>query len=212
MKRLLLTLCVAMALPAMAQSQPAKPASSKKTTAKPKIAIMTRDELRACFKQQASNSDENATINREKDAFQQERNVIVADKDGLLKRSIALGDMAKDIQTEGAKLLEAQKEFEQPVPKSEIKAAEARRIEFNDRVAAHQRKVDAYNTDKKPFNEAKDALDARIEANNARGKVLLERSEKYNDAVDEWKASCSNKPYDVADEAAVKKELKAASQ
>jgi DNA repair exonuclease SbcCD ATPase subunit len=212
MKRILLSLCVAMALPAMAQSQPAKPASAKKAPAKPKIVIMTRDELRACFKQQAANSAENIVIDKEKEAFQQERNDIVADKEALLKQSIELNNLAKALEAEATKLLEAQKEFEQPVPKAEVKAAEARRVEFNDRVTAHQRKVDTYNTDKNPFNKAKDALDARIEANNARGKALQARTEQYNDAVDEWKASCSNKPYDTTDEAAVKKELKAAEQ
>ncbi len=213
MKRLLISLCVAMALPALAQSQPAKPANSKKASAAPaklKMAIMTRDELRACFKQQAANSAENVAIDKEKEVFQQERNGVVAAKDALLKQSTELSNLAKSIEAEGTQLMEAQKEFEQPVPKSEAKAAEVRRVEFNDRVTAHQRKVNAYNTDKEPFNKSKDALDIRIEANNARGKALQARSEKYNDAVDEWKASCSNKPYDVADEIAVKKELKAA--
>jgi len=215
MKRLLLSLCVAMALPVLAQSQPAKPASSKKAPAasnKIKVVVMTRDELRACFKQQAANNIENAAIDKEKEAFQLERNGIVTSKDALVTQSVALSSLAKEIEAEGAKLMEAQKEFDQPVPKAEAKAAEARRVEFNDRVTAHQRKVETYNIDKNPFNTAKEALDARIQANNVRGKALQERSEKYNDTVDEWKASCSGKPYDVADEIAVKKELKAAGQ
>lgn len=173
---------------------------------------MTRDELRACFKQQADNSAENSAIDKEKEAFQLERNGIVASKDALVSQAMALGNLAKEIEAEGAKLIEAQKEFDKPVPKEELKAAETRRVEFNDRVTAHQRKIDAYNSDKNPFNQAKEALDARIVANNARAKALQERSEKYNDAVDEWKTVCSNKPYDVADEAAVRKELKAAAQ
>jgi len=213
MKRVLLSLCVAMALPALAQSQPAKPASTKKTAAAPakaKMVVMTRDELRACFKQQAANSAENIAIDKEKEAFQEERNGIVASKEALLKQSVELGNRATAIQAESSRLVEAQKEFQKPVPKEEVKAVEARRIEFNEAVAAHQLKVDAYNTDKTPFNDTKTALDARIEANNARGKALQQRTEKYNDTVDEWKASCANKPYDVADEIAVKKELKAA--
>lgn len=211
MKRVLVSLCVAMALPAFAQSQPAKPAANKKApaAAKPKVVIMTRDELRACFKLQAGNSAENVAIEKEKQAFMEERASIVAEKDALLKQSVELGNLAKAIEAEAAVLIAAQKEFEKPVPKAEIKAAEARRVEFNDRITAHQRKVETYNTGKQPFNTAKTALDARIEPNNLRGKSLQERADKYNDAVDEWKASCANKPYDVADEIAVKKELKA---
>jgi len=49
-------------------------------------------------------------------------------------------------------------------------------------------------------------MDSRIEANNLRGKVLQGRAQKYNDAVDEWKADCANKPYDVSAEIAVQKE------
>lgn len=214
MKRVLISLCVAMALPALAQSQPAKPAAKKAAAApaKPKVVVMTRDELRACFKQQAANRAENVAIDKEKESFQQERNDIVAGKEALIKKSDELGAMVKDIEAEGAKLLAAQKEFEQPVSKADLKAVEARRIEFNDRVTAHQRKIEVYNTEKQPFNATKDALDARIAANNTRAKALQERSEKYNDAIDEWKTSCAAKPYDVADEIAVKKELAAAGQ
>lgn len=217
MKRLILSLCVAIAIPVMAQSQPAKPDNKKapaaaKAKAKPKMVVMTRDELRACFKQQAANSAENKEIDKEKESFQQERNDIVASKEALLKKSNELGELVKAIQAEGAELMAAQKEFEKPVAKADLKAVEARRIEFNDRITAHQRKIDAYNADKTPFNASKDALDARIAANNVRGKALQDRSEKYNDGVDEWKTNCGNKPYDVADEAAVKKEMKAAGQ
>lgn len=213
MKRLMLSLCVAMALPALAQTQPAKPATKKTPAAAPaktKIVVMTRDELRACFKQQAANKAENVEIDKEKESFQQERNEIVASKEVLFKKSNELGELVKTLEAEGAKLLEAQKEFEQPVAKENLKAVEARRIEFNDRVTAHQRKIDLYNTEKQPFNTAKVALDAKIDANNARAKALQARTEKYNDTIDEWKASCSAKPYDVADEVAVKKELAAA--
>ena len=214
MKRVLISVCVALALPAMAQNQPAKPANSKKTAApaKTKTVVMTRDALRTCFKQQAANGVENTAISTEKDAFQQERNDIVTAKEALLKKSNELGALVADIEAEGAKLMAAQKEFEQPVAKADLKAVEARRVEFNDGVTAHQRKIDVYNAEKQPFNTSKDALDARIAANNTRGKALQERSEKYNEAVDEWKANCSNKPYDVADEIAIKKELSAAGR
>lgn len=214
MKRVLISLCVALTLPVFAQSQPSKPPAKKAPAApaKPAVVVMTRDELRACFKQQAANRAENVAIDKEKEAFQQERNDIVAGKDALIKKSTELTELVKTIETESASLMEAQKEFEKPVAKADLKAAEARRIAFNDRVAAHQRNIALYTAEKQPFNAAKDAMDARIAANNARGKALQQRSEDYNDAIDAWKASCASKPYDVADEVAVKKELAATGQ
>jgi hypothetical protein len=202
-----------MALPTLALSQttgtaPAKPAAKKAAPApKAKVVLMTRDQLRACYKAKTANSAENLAVEEEKTAFQQERNEIIASKDAMMKQTNALDEKAKAILAERAELVAAQKEFEKPVSKDEAKAAEVRRLEFNERAAAHDRRIEAFNTEKQPFTVAKQALDARIEANNARGKALIARTEKYNDAIDEWRADCSNKPYDVADEAAVKKEL-----
>lgn len=213
MKRLLISVCVALALPTLALSQttgsaPAKAAAKKVApAAKPKLVLMTRDQLRACFKTKAVNSLENVAIEEEKTAFQQERNEIITSKDALLKQTNALDEKAKAILAERTELMAAQKEFEKPVSKDEAKAAEVRRLEFNERAAAHDRRIEAFNTEKQPYTALKQALDARIEANNARGKTLIARTEKYNDAIDEWRTDCSNKPYDIADEAAVKKEL-----
>ena len=202
-----------MTLPTLVLSQttgsaPAKPAAKKAAPApKAKVVLMTRDQLRACFMTQAANGAENVAVEEEKTAFQQERNEIIASKDALTKQTNGLDEKAKAILAERSELMAAQKEFEKPVSKDEAKATEVRRLEFNERAAAYDRRIEAYNAEKQPFTVVKQALDARIEANNARGKALIARTEKYNDAIDDWRADCSNKPYDVADEAAVKKEL-----
>lgn len=221
MNRLLISVCVAMALPALAQAQaigsaPSKPAAAAKKAAapapaaaakKPKVVVMTRDQLRACLKAQQANSAENKSIDVEKEDFSKERQAIVADKEVTQKQANTLDAQAKAIMALGAELQEGAKEFANPVPKEKAKEMEAKRIAFNDRIGEHQIKVDAYNADKQAFNATKEKLDARIEANNARGRALMQRTEKYNDSVDEWKTDCANKPYDTNDEAAVKKEL-----
>ena len=41
--------------------------------------------------------------------------------------------------------------------------------------------------------------------------AIEDRTEKHYDAVDKWKAECSNKPYDENDEKAIRKEKAAAA-
>jgi chromosome segregation ATPase len=216
MKRLLISLGVALALPVLAQTpapsvKPEK-ASTKKAApvAKSKIVVMTRDELRVCLKHKAADSAESAAIESEKVKFQEERVGVIADKDALLKQSMEIETAAKSIVAERNELMEAQKEFEKPAAKADLKAAETKRAEFNARADANGKKIETYNAEKNIFNKAKDALDVRIEASNVRGKALQTRADKLNDSVDDWRATCANKPYEVADEIAVKKELKQA--
>jgi hypothetical protein len=215
MKNILYTICMAIALPAMAQTSPAiappakaaakKPAAA--TPAKPKKVLMTRDELRVCFKQQASNSAENTAIEEEKEKFQRDRADIIAVKDGLLKQTNELESSAKAVMAEQAELLEERKEFDKVVPKSEVKAMEVKRTLYNEKAEAHGKRIDAYNNLKQSYSAAKAVLDARIDTSNAQGKVLQKRAETYNESVDDWRAACSNKPYEEADEIAVKKGL-----
>lgn len=214
MNRLLISVALACAIPGLAYSQAAapaaKPAPAKKAAPaakKAKPVVMTRDQLRTCLKAQVVNRDENSAIDAEKLAFDAERKSILVHKDTLQQQGQGLEALAKAITAENLALQEAAKEFQKPVPKEQLKEAEARRTAHNDSIAALQAKVATYNAQKEPFNKSKEQLDASIEANNSRARVMQARMEKYNVAVDDWKTDCGDKPYDVTDEAAVKKEL-----
>lgn len=212
MKRLLICAAVALAFPGLALSQtaPAKPAAPAKKAAAPaakKSTVMKRDELRACMLSDRANKAETTAIDEEQAAFQKERAEVVASNKEMAQRIEQREARAKAMAAERAELLEAQKEFAKPVEKADLKAVEQRRTELNARIDAHSAKVEAYNAEAAPLNESKNALNTRIEASMAREKTLKARSEKYNSAIDDWKANCYSKQYEVSDEIAIKKEL-----
>lgn len=192
------------------EKAPAKQANAT-PAAKPKTRLMTRDELRVCFKEQADNRAENAAIETEKTAFDQERAALVAEKDATLKQNQTIDERAKAILAELEALKVEQAALSKPPEKSELKAYEVRRLAFNERANAHGQKVDTFNADKREYDKVRLAMDARIEANNARARALKTRAENYNDAIESYKVNCLNKPYDTADEAIVKKEMQAAT-
>jgi len=191
------------------QKPPTKQASAAPAV-KPKVRLMTRDELRVCFKEQADNRAETAAIEAEKVAFDQERAALISEKDETLKRTQTIDERAQAMLAELEVLKVEQAALSKPPEKSEIKTYEARRVAFNARADAHGQKVDAFNAEKREYDKVRLAMDARIEANNARGRALKTRAENYNDAIESYKVNCLNKPYDEADEVIVKKEMQAA--
>jgi hypothetical protein len=214
MKRLLISLCVAMVLPAFAQTQPAKPSSSKKTPAaapaKSKLVIMTRDELRNCLKTDIALRLENETIREEGKKYETEVQIIKEEQKALSAQSASIESATKALVAEQTELLESRKQFDEPVKPSELKAIEARKIEFNDRVNAQERKRESLNADIQAYKISVQRINAMADQSNAKGRTLVERQEKQESSFAEWRADCANKPYDVADEIAVKKELKQA--
>lgn len=196
--------------PAKQANVPAKQANAA-PAAKPRVRLMTQDELRVCFKEQADNRAEATAIELEKTAFDQERAALVSEKEETLKRTQSFEEKAKAVMAELEVLKAEQAALSKPPEKSEMKAYEVRRVAFNERADAHGRKVDAFNAEKREYDKVRLAMDARIEANNARGRTLKTRAENYNDTIDSYKVNCLNKPYDTADEAIVKKEMQAAT-
>ena len=62
--------------------------------------------------------------------------------------------------------------------------------------------ADAYREKQLGFN-------ARVDAHNKASRDLEERTGVINEDIYVWKSNCAGKPFDEADEAAVKKELAA---
>ena len=54
-------------------------------------------------------------------------------------------------------------------------------------------------------------FEERVDSFNKKKDALAERADKLGDEQDAWRNECGNKPYDEADEIAIKKEKAAAA-
>jgi chromosome segregation ATPase len=216
MKRFLLCACVAALLPALALAQTANPNAKvdpknnkvgKPVVEKPKQKLMTRDELRSCFKSLDKNDTEARAIKAAQAANTQERAELVQAKELLTKQGEAINAMAPEIKTERDTLIKAQEDIKAQVAKLDKAAAEALIKDYQTRAAAVDAKIEAYNAAKLKYADEAKVFDAKIEAHNNDSRALQTRTEAHLDEVDNWKEDCSKKPYDEADEIAVKKEL-----
>lgn len=220
MKRILLSVCLAALLPALASAQTTNPNAkvdpknnkvSRPVVEKPKLKLMTRDELRACFKQQADNDAEAKAVLAAEAEYKATRERLMADKETLTKEGEGIDASVLAIKAEQTELLAANEELKTKLPdmsRSEQKAA----IEaYNVRAKANDAKIEAHNQRKDAYLARARAFDEAIEKFNKSGKDLESRSLDHLDTVDNWKKACGNKPYDEADELAIKKELAGAA-
>ncbi len=151
---------------AMAQSGAGKPANDK---------IMTRAELRACFKQQESMKVERLAVDVDRQGADNERADLTTERDALAKELAAL----ESLKAEGAK-----------IDASNVEAVNA----YNARAA------EAVNA----YNQKKQGMDAKIDAWNARNAGVKQRENSYNDTQQNWRDNCGNRRYREDDEKAVR--------
>lgn len=196
---------------------PAKPAATKPAAAKPaapaakpKEKLMTRDELRSCLMQVQANEDEGVALKAaEKEIFAERDTLKVMQADHkkadeeFVARSQALKAELDALSASG----EAIKANAAKMSKDELKA---KQDEYAAKGKDLQPRIDAFNKELQARKQDTSAttFNARVEAFN---KALNEHNEKVEDLADkkdEWKRKCGNKPYDEADELAIKKELK----
>jgi len=220
MKRILLAVCLAALLPTLALAQTANPKAkvdpknnkvSRPVVEKPKPVLMTRDELRDCFKRQDANAAEAKAVLEAEAAHKAEREKILADKEALTKEADAIGANVIAIKNEQAEILKSYEEIKAKLPDLKKKEQQELLDGYSARAKEHDAKIDAHNKRKDAYQAIAATFDPRIEAYNKLGKDLETRSLDHLDAVDLWKKQCGNKPYDEADEIAVKKEMAAAA-
>jgi len=220
MKRILVSLLAAALMPAFAQStvnpnakvDPKNNKVSNPVVEKPKQKLMTRDELRACMKANDANRAEGEAIKTAQAAQTKERADLLKDKDDLSKKGEALTVRTNELLAERAALLKLNEELKVSLPKAKKEEAEALKKDYDAKAEAHSARIDALNKEKLDYKALAPGFDSRVEAHNQAAKALEARAETYLDKLDEWKADCSNKPYDEADEIAIKKEKAAASK
>lgn len=220
MKRILLAACLAAMLPTFALAQIANPKAkvdpknnkvSRPVVEKPQVKLMTRDELRACFKRQDDNAAEAKAVKDAEAAHKLEREKLLVEKDALTKEGEALSASVTAIKAEQAEILKSYEEIKAKLPELKKKEQQELLDGYNARAKAHDAKIDAHNKAKDAYQARAAAFDPRIEAYNKYGKELETRSLDHLDAVDLWKKECGNKPYNEADEIAIRKEMQAAA-
>ncbi|HEX2010004.1 MAG TPA: hypothetical protein VJN44_03610 [Roseateles sp.] len=215
MKRILLCTLIATALPALAQVatnpnakvDPKNNKVSRPVVEKPKVKLMTRDELRACLIRFDKNEAEAKEIKAAQDVNAQERADMIKVKNELTQAGQALNTNATDLKAEREDLIKSQDGLKEQMAKLERADAEKLLNDYKARAAAHDGKIDAYNTAKIKYADDAKGFDAKVETHNKSTKVLQTRTEAHLDAVDDWKEECSKKSYDEADEIAIRKEL-----
>lgn len=215
MKRLLLSVCLAALLPALAQAQTVNPNAkvdpknnkvSKPVVEKPKQVLMSRDELRACMKSQAVNEEEAKAIKAEEAKQKAEREALLAAKEGFPKREEALSANVNAIKADQDALLKMHAEITAQGSKMEKAELKAKQDEYMGKANALNERIEAHNKTKDTFLAERKAFDGKVEAYNKSKADLEARVETYFDKYDEWKKTCANKAYDEADELAIKKE------
>jgi len=215
MKRVLISLCVSALFPVLAQAQtaPAKPVKKPAATtakaaepAKPKIRLMTKDQLRKCLALNEENGVENLAIDAEKAKFEAEFAAIKDEIAAFKKQGEWLQTTRDAILKEQTEMQAEAVELGKPVERSERAAREQRMKDFEERRLANGKRIDEYNATMKTYTEGKTIIDPRIDANNAWKKKLADRVDEHNYARESWQAECANRPYDEADEIAIKKE------
>ncbi len=220
MKRILLSVCLAALLPALVSAQTVNPKAkvdpknnkvSRPVVEKPKQKLMTRDELRACLKQQSDNDAEAKAVLAAEADYKKERERLVAEKEMLIKDGEAVDANVLAIKAEQAELLKANEELKTKLPDMSRSEQKAAIDEYNVRAKANDAKIEAHNKHKDEYLAKAKAFDEAIEKFNKAGKDLEARSLDHLDAVDAWKKACGNKAYDEADEIAIKKEQAAAA-
>ena len=207
-------LVAAFAVPAFAQTPPAKPsakpAAAPAAKAKPKL--MTRDELRACLQRKSDNEVEVKAIEADDKVLAAERAAVVSDRDAIKARNEKLTADETGLKAEidavakrGETIKASMKDMKKTEQEATVKAYDAE-------IAAVNTKADAHNANKRALMADVAVLEEKIEGFNKRKDVLGDRADKLGDLQDAWRNECGNRPYNEDDEKAINKEKAAAAK
>lgn len=226
MKRILLSLALAAALPAVfpvyaqsgatanpnAKVDPKNNKVGKPVVEKPKVKLMTRDELRSCMDLNDANGKEAQSIKDGQATYKQESTELRNEKDALQKEEEAYTAQVAELKKEREAILKMNEDIKAAAPKMSKEELDAKRKEYEARAAKFDASAGPVIDGGKALEAKRKAFSDKVDKFNASFKVLEDRTEAHLDKTDAWKAECSNKSYDEADEAAIKKERAAAGK
>jgi chromosome segregation ATPase len=219
MKRTLLSLALILAV--AAQAQTANPAAkvdpknnkvANPVVEKPKVKLMSREELRTCINTQEANSKEAEAIKADQAAYKANADKLKAEKAELEVAEAALSKQVTEVKAEREAILKTHETLTAEAPKLEKAELKARNEAYKARTEAFGPMVDALKAADAAQGEKRKAFSAKVDALDAQYKAIEARTEAHFDANDQWKAQCQNKPYDENDEKAIRKEKAAAAK
>lgn len=222
MKRFLPLLFAALVLPMTASAQTAStkpaaksatkaatkaaaPATAAASAAAPKTPLLSREELRACMKMVDENNVQATAINKANNELAPERDELKKLGDELAQAMQKHKDGIAGLTQERADLLKAGQELQAKTKDMEPQEGEAAVAAYNARAKAFTAKADEYNAGGAALNGQVAAHRARIESYNKKKDELLAHEDSYKSGIATWKAACSDRRYDEADELAIKK-------
>lgn len=214
--------------PTQAQTQPAKPAAKpaaqpapKKpqlvaapgavVQAKPKVKLMTRDELRACLERQDVSAAEAKAIEAADKELAEERGKVLMERDAIKAKQTEIETAEKALVAENQAVAKRFEELKELLPKMSKKEQTEAKADYEKRANAVNAQIEPHNARKKTFLAEVKTFEERVESFNKRKDELAVRADKLGDAQEAWRNECGNKPYDEADELAIKKEKSAAA-
>lgn len=225
-----LSLVTALCSPAVwAQSAPAKPAQPAKPApqpakkpqlvaapgavvqAKPKVKLMTRDELRVCLDRQEASVVEAKAIEAADKALGEERSKVLLERDAIKAKQAEIEAAEKALVADNQAVAKRFEELKELLPKMSKKEQAEAKADYEKRAAAVNSQIEPHNARKKVFLAEVKTFEERVESFNKRKDELATRADKLGDAQEAWRNECGNKPYDEADELAIKKEREKAA-
>jgi len=223
MKRFIISLAALALMPAFAQTtnlgakvDPKNNKVSRPVVEKPKVKLLSRDELRKCMDLSDANNVEADAVKGDQTAYKEFAASLKAERDALQKADEEGGRSMASLKAEREAILsefaniQAYAASKDPRPDPEVLTA--RNKAYQTRAQAFDSAATKINEDISKNNEARKAFGTKVDALNASFKALEERQENHLDKVDTWKQECGNKQYDEEDEKAIKKERAAAGK
>jgi chromosome segregation ATPase len=185
--------------------------------------VMTRDELRACMKQQdeldaqrKSLEARRVTMNQERDAIQADNEAVKAQQEEIKARNQGVRDYnermkayAERVDAYNEKMREFQEETRTgPMLERKRRELEKEKAELQRMDAANKAEGEKLQGD---LASKVEAVNAKVEAQgkraadwNSRNKALEDEANAYEDKRVDWKLNCGDRRYREDDEKAIR--------
>ena len=174
--------------------------------AKPKVKLMSRDELRACLDRQDASAAEAKAIEAADKDLAEERNKVLMERDAIKAKQVEIETAEKALVAENQAVAKRFEELKELLPKMTKKEQTEAKADYEKRAGVVNAQIEPHNAKKKTFLAEVKSFEERVESFNKRKDELADRADKLGDAQEAWRNECGNKPYDEADELAIKKE------
>lgn len=184
--------------------------------------VLTRDELRECFKRlddfNAASKElagQRTTLDQEKDELARSGEALKTERAEIETRTQGIKQWQERMRAHGAEIEafnQRIKAVEQAPPDKQeamLKELETERQRLNDARAPlaeeEARLLPAYEAAVKSYNEKAKARDVRVDDWNGRNRTLNERAAQREQDRSAWLAECADRPYREDDEIAIKR-------